>query len=851
MQSQSKGYLFLVIVLALTVLSGWAYTVKDYNLGLDVRGGARITFTMDTEKLTPEQRQRIGQVRANLVSILNRRVGKTLGVTEGNVQQKGSSDFIVELPGEKDVQRAIDTLGSSASIQLYHAKNVETEKAAFREYQIAPTSEKTSNPEVWFRRKRGTDAGKDLKPGDPEYAKMIEGWTLILQGDDLANATPSVQGNSTVPLMTFSGEGAKKLEDWSRKYYNRRENIAFVMDGRVLSIAGVKDGARLSDNAFIEGQFDPIYVKNLTDLLNSGALPVDLKVTSRAVVESTLGKPALDMMVTAGLISFAVIALFMVVYYVLPGVVALIALCLYVLFTLTVLKLIGATFSLASIAGFILSVGMAVDANILVFERVKEEMREGRQLMTSVELGFKRALPAIFDSNACTILTGLVLVNLGTGPVKGFASTLIIGVLISFFTAISVTRSLLVFIVGSGIGKNEKWFGLGRQWFGEGLEKDAHHKPLQIVNKAGRYFLISILTIIPGAIFMFMGGFKPNVEFQGGFEAVYKVGANVTAEQVYKSLESNGIKGSNVKFQSDNLNGRQVSITVPASAGVQAGDAAADKRIAEAAGVDPTQRLSFTEVGPSVQKETIENAVKGVILSSLLIIVYLTIRFGVALGGIRSGLKFGLSAILALVHDILVVLGVAAIVGYFAGWEISALFLTAMLTMIGFSVHDTIVIFDRIRENLRRQIKGEDFGNLCNRSITQSIARSINTSMTVIVTLAILVFFGTATIELKFFCLTMLVGILSGTYSSIFNAAPILYLWDRSIAKRKGEEYSLIGEAQREMDRARALQVQIEQERSGSTGAGEERAGSYSQVRRRSSAVTKAARPVDEDDDRP
>lgn len=847
MQSQSKGYLFLLIVLALGGLSGWAYYKTNYVFGLDIQGGSRITFQMDTEQLSPEQRQRLGSVRANLVKILTSRVGKTLGVVEGNVIPKGQDQFIVELPGEKDVNKAIETLGSSASIQLYHAKNVVSPKSEFREWEVIPEDKSVGgSPEVWFTRKRGADAGKEFKPGDPEYKKMIEGWDIILQGDDLENAIPQMQGTGTVPFMKFSSEGAKKLEAWSRRYYNRGEMIAFVMDGRVLSIAHVKDGAKLSDNAVIEGKFDPGYVKTLTDLLNAGALPVDLTVTSRSVVESTLGKPALDMMMKAGIISFVVIALFLLVYYLVPGFVALVALALYVLFTITALKLLNATFSLAAIAGFILSVGMAVDANILVFERVKEEIREGKQLMTAVELGFKRALPAIVDSNLCTILTGLVLLNLGTGPVKGFATALIIGVLISLFTAITVTRSLLVFVVGAGIGNDAKWFGINRQWFGEGIERDAKRKPLQIVNNSTRYFLISLALIVPGLIFIGLGGFKPSVEFAGGYEAVYKAPANLTSEEVYKKLEASGIKGANVKFQSDDINGRQVSITVPSSDQIKAGDPEAAATIASKAGVTG-EMLSFVEVGPTVQKEAVENAIKAVIISCLLIVLYLTFRFGFALGGMKTGIKFGASAMVALVHDVIIVLGLAAMMGYFFGWEISALFLTAMLTMIGFSVHDTIVIFDRIRENLRRQIKGEDFGNLCNRSITQSLARSINTSAIVMVTLAILVIWGTATVDLKFFCLTMLIGIAAGTYSSIFNAAPVLYLWDRAIGRRKGEEFTLIAEAQRDHDRMRAAALQVEQEQRMTS---DERTASYSQVRRRSSAVTRATRTLDEDEDK-
>ena len=334
---------------------------------------------------------------------------------------------------------------------------------------------------------------------------------------------------------------------------------------------------------------------------------------------------------------------------------------------------------------------------------------------------------------------------------------------------------------------------------------------------------------------------------QALMKAGFKAPANLSYDQALANLDKNGFKGANVKFAS--VEGeRVVFVTVPSTPELKVGDEGSKAKIATAVGVEPAGMLSFTEIGPSVADETIRNAVMGIVISSLLIVLWLTIRFGVALGGLRSGIKFGLSAIGALVHDILVVVGVAAIVGKLLGWEVSALFITAMLTVIGFSVHDTIVIFDRIRENLRRQQRGEDFAHLCNRSITQSFARSINTSMTVIATLIVLIIAGTATPDLKFFCVTMLVGIVSGTYSSIFNAAPILYLWDRATGKVKGEEHTLIAEAQREQARMRAIAMEVERERQATQGEPAATRSTYSQVRRRSSAVSKGTQTLDDDE---
>lgn len=919
---QNRSYLFLLLVLALGGLSGWLYSATKPHYGLDVSGGIRLIYKLDLEQVKQLGRDP-SEVADQIAGILEKRGAGIGGATEVSVARKGVDEVIVELPGATDIEEARKIMGSSAKMAMYHAKNLSTAKYSTREYMDQP-SEDPNNPIVYFVRQGGS---KVIKPGDPEYARIIKGWgDPILSGVDLAEAGSRLEGENYVPTMRFAPSGADKISAWCDKYYNQGEKLAYVLDGKVLNVAPLAQGARIRDEAYIQGSFSSKYVNSLKDLLNAGALPVELKELSYQHVDPTIGKQALGQIAPpsgilgAGAIAFGVVAIFLISYYAFPGVVAVLALSLYVLFTVSVLKAINATFSLAAIAGFILSVGMAVDANILVFERFKEEMKRGRTLHSAIELGFKRALPAIFDSNACTILTSLVLSSLGTGPVKGFATTLIIGVAISLFTAVFVTRSLLVFFVDSGVATNPKWYAVERNWFKK-LEARADTQPLQVVEKAKKWFLISAATIV--VFFFFLGGFKLNVEFQGGYEALYSLSTQPEANTVYAAnLEKNGMPGGNVKFAStspellsiqfadatkivgadkadavatalgkpgakpvsQSLNGNKLDVTFAvddldlptAKDGI--GKLAAvttlgeytwsskidpafkrnlvyvtvppnkliepiknsderSKLIAEKAGLTGVSNRGFTEIGPMVRAETIRNAILAVIFSSGLIIVYLAFRFGFSLGGFIPGLRFGSSAILALFHDILVVIGSAAFVGTIFGWEISALFITAMLTVIGFSVHDTIVIFDRIRENLRKPEKGHDLGFVMDRSITQSFARSLNTSMTVVVTLAILIAFGTATPDLKFFCVAMLVGIVSGTYSSIYNASPILYLWDKAVSK-KDPKKGLIGLALEEQAKARIMNTQVKtaaapQVQSEQTGR------SYGQVRRRASAQEK------------
>lgn len=851
----SRSYLFLGLVVFLTALAGFLYRYSTYHLGLDIKGGVRLTYQMDLSKLPKDQ---LETARATTVTILQNRASRNLGVQEAAVQLKGEDQVIVELPGYQDVEQARKVIGTSAQIIFYDARNFPANNRNWAPYTSRDNQANSDNPEVDFVTKDGTVIKPTItdSPGhtvpNPAYLAVIKDWVVIAAGTDLSKAQMAGQPNGNYwPEMLFTSDGAQKMERWSRANQNSGEQLAAVLDGICISMAPLKEGAILSNEAVIEGNFSTPYVRNLVDLLNSGALPVTLTVLSEAKVDPSIGVNALNQILLAGLIAAGLIAVFMMAYYVFPGIVAVIALALYILFTLTALKWIDATFSLAAIAGFILSVGMAVDANILVFERLKEELRAGRTLEQAIELGFRRALPAIVDSNACTILTALVLVNLGTGPVKGFATTLIIGVAISLFTAVMVTRSLLIFFVGSGIGNHPSWYGLKHQWFGGKLETSANTKPLQVVNKAGRYFLISGLTIVPGIIFALMGGLKGNVEFSGGSEAVYSItGQNVTASQVVANLERAGYKGANATVGSsvDPNTGqptRQVYVTVPTDKQLLQDPTAARNAIASAAGLSPVPDLGITRVSGTVQKETISNAIWGVVLSSALIILYLSLRFGLALGGFVIGFRFAASTILALIHDILVVIGLAAVMGYLAGWEVSALFISAMLTVIGFSTHDTIVIFDRIRENLRRPLANEDVGNLINRSITQSFARSINTSMTVIATLALLIGIGSATPDLKLFNAAMLVGIISGTYSSIFNASPILYLWDKAIGKKHPDK-TLLGIA-----KANKVNVRITaapQAAPATPAVAPAAAGAYGQVkRRRASDVERSRRSIDDD----
>ena len=863
---QKRSYYFLLFVVVLGIISGILYTRVPYKLGLDVKGGIRFTYAVHLAKGVNSANESMDQVLSKTQRILQNRISGAGGLAESTIYTKntgGVSQVIVEIPGVSDPDKAQKMIGTSASLKVYWAKTVNPANPAitYREYSPLNSGQDSGVPSVDFV---DNNTHETLKPGDPGYKKMLDSWQLLATGNDIKNAQPHDVGNGHYqPDINFNSKAGNVLQQWSIAHKDQGEQVAFVLDGTVLQIAPVAKGQNLGSQITVEGTFSTNWVKSLCSLINAGSLPVDLHLVGSETISPSIGALALSKMIFAGSIAFGVICLFLIVYYGLPGFVAAVALSLYVLFTLTVLKLLGSTFSLAAISGFVLSVGMAVDANILVFERFKEEIKRGRDLHKALELGFRRALSAIIDSNACSIITALILAYFGTGPVKGFATALALGVAISFFTAVSVTRSLLFFLTDSGLGNNTKLYALNRNWFGEHLEERANSQPLNVVNRAKTWFAITSLFIIGGAIFLATGGLKFNVEFLGGLEATYiRTNDFPSQQKILQNLASNGVKGANVQFsENPKLNQKYVDITVPGKGFGNLNETQRNQVLIKDAGLPPnSQTVSSSFVGPEVQKEVTNDAIYGVVFSFLAIILYLGLRFGFMVGSVKNGMRFGLTAIIAGAKDVFVIFGVAAFIGKILSWELSSLFIPAMLTVIGYTVHDKIVIFDRIRENLRSPLPGETFEHLANRSVTQSIARSINTAAAVVVTLLILAIFGTTTNDLKFFLIIMVSGIAWGTYSSIFTAAPLLNWWENVIGKKYGPTATLLESARQEISRERIVVKPVV------VGAGASVNGNapssatqsatnpvqpsqYGQVRRRASAVERSKRIIDEDDD--
>ncbi len=768
--SPQKNRMMLAFILVLSIVSA-LITFKDKlpligdthaRFGLDIQGGMRVVLRAKKEDYKGGRwsADNLEAVRR----ILENRVNST-GVAEPVIITKPDDQVIVELPGLKNKDEALNQLQSTASLQFYLLPQLES-----KEWSISRQTDPKTKEDIEVLVSSST--GQPLTPAQLDAA--IFSRDPIVTGKDLlprSRAVPSPSSGKPIIEFEFNQEGARIFEQTTRA--NIGKHLAIFLDKRLLTAPNIN--GPIAGRGIIEGAFTVESAKALSEQLNAGALPVPLSLEEVRDIEATLGRESVALTTKAGVIGLILVLVFMLWKYKLPGILANAALLLYTLFSLAIFKgglawfgIDPVTLTLPGIAGFILSIGMAVDANILIFERLKEELLSGKTLRNAIETGFKRAFTAIFDSNVCTVMTCLVLFNFGTGPIRGFAMTLGLGVLISMFTAITVTRTFLYALVSMGFAQKPEFYG---------IKEGATHTEYHFMQKARLFLGISFAIIIPGLLFWGAGGIKKSIDFQGGTELVIPFSQKHTAPDVQSALIALGdkYKDSRVVVSNESNDVCRVYITTVKLTDQERGTIVTS--LTQKLGTLANgQKESYANVSGVISAELVGNAIKAVLFASLLILFYLAFRFSI--GGYKEGLKYGACALAALLHDVAVVWGAFAILGKLFDWQIDSLFVTAMLTVIGFSVHDTIVVFDRIRENLQHRIRGESFMDLTDRSISQTLARSINTSLTVIITLAALFFFGGSSIHQ--FTGALLIGILSGTYSSIFNASVLLVLWKKN-----------------------------------------------------------------------
>ncbi len=851
--------------------------------GLDLQGGMRVTLEPDYAKVDPHDRGDVGRQMPTVRDVLENRVN-SFGLSGSLVQLKGNNQVLITLPGVKDPQKALDQISKVAQLEFRHLQQVDPQGGTSRRYSmhITPGSTANGGHDVYTFTESGS--GKPVPQAD-----VLKDSPKILDGKYLeAKSASEIDPQNGEPIVTFEfkPDGARSFGQFTTD--NRGEILGIVLDNELISAPRINEPIT-EGKGRISGGFKTMdEARTLANLLNSGSLPVPLRPAETQIVGATLGQDSVRRSVEAGAIGLGLVLLFMVLYYWLPGVIACIALLFYAVLTFWIFKGLPfvagheppfpqITLDLPGITGFILSVGMAVDANILIFERLKEELRSGKTLHAAVDAGFNRAFTSIFDSNVTTWIVCAVLIYFGKPMIRGFAVTLALGVAVSMFTAITVTRTILHLVMNMSWARNERLYALHSGWLATVFPQARQGAVLHVFAKRNIYLGLSALTAAVALVFILMTplghGLQPGIDFTGGtsIEAAFH-SPNVTRDQVHAAVAQAGVKDASIaiarsttpwskvtidatdvdpntqtkvipdhlenganlkgfdpqayttrvdgtKFHAEatftdpvkpedvrnallsklnptdiapTLKGLNVTVTpVPTAVPValiqshrltpeQQSEVRKQLNTLGGGVVQPLYQESF--IGPSVAREVTLSGILSVIVASLAIILYLAFRF--AIGGFMNGLKFGSCAVIALVHDVGIIIGLFALLGGLLHWQVDSLFVTACLTVLGFSVHDTIVVYDRIRENLMHRGKGETFADVSDRSITQTFDRSINTSFTVLLVVAALAIFGGASV--RQFNVALLFGIAIGTYSSIFVASPLVVLWENRSASRTG-----------------------------------------------------------------
>ena len=695
--SKGKGLIGLLILLIAVGLFGFlGYdTMDDIKLGLDLAGGVSITYQAVEEDPGQEE-------MSDTIYKLQQRVQNYS--TEAEVYQEGNNRINIDIPGVSDANAILEELG---------------------------------------------------KPGSLIFAD--ENGQVLLTGDQVASAKAGVidQGGGAkgyIVSLTFTEEGSKAFADATAANVGKR--IAIIYDGQIYSNPVVRE-AISGGQCQIDGMVDYEEANDLAATIRIGSLSLELEELRSNVVGAKLGQEAISTSLKAGAVGFGIVVVFMIAAYLIPGVAASIALALYVGLIVILLSAFEVTLTLPGIAGIILSVGMAVDANVIIFTRIKEELGVGKTVHSAIKTGFNKALSAIVDGNITTLIAAAVLYFRGSGTVKGFATTLAIGIVLSMFTALFVTRGALMALYHLGFDQ-AKFYGIkkdGRVW--------------NFLGKKKLCFLISIVMVVAGWAAMglnrtqtgkalnygmdFTGGTSTNVTFNEDLSLedisskVVPVVSKITGDADVQTQKVAGTNEVIIKTKTLNVDQRQ----------------ALEDAMVENFGVE-AEKITAESISGAVSAEMKQDALWAVIVATILMLLYIWFRF--------KNIKFAASAILALVHDVLVVLTFYAV----AKWSVGSTFIACMLTIVGYSINATIVIFDRIRENLAAGRNKETLEELVNKSITQTVTRSINTSLTTFIMVFVLYLMGVSAI--REFALPLMVGIVCGTYSSVCVTGALWYV---------------------------------------------------------------------------
>ncbi|WP_226037010.1 protein translocase subunit SecDF [Aquibacillus saliphilus] len=729
------AFFLIVLVFAATIGTTITGVTKDIKLGLDLQGGFEILY--EVQPIDKDQEVTTKVLEAT-TEALRERVD-VLGVSEPNFNIEGEDRIRVQLAGVDDQTEARELMATSARL-------------SFRDV----------NDHEYLN-------GSDIKQGsasqdfDPNNNQPIV--TLTLND-------PSKFGEVTEEISEMPIPNNRLVIWMDYEEGDSYEEEVQKEDPKFISDPGVSE--RLTQaNVMISGNFTVESAQRLADILNAGSLPVNLEEKYSTSVGAQFGLQAMDKTIFAGALGVALIFIFMIAYYRFPGLIATITLSIYIYLVLLVFELMNGVLTLPGIAALILGVGMAVDANIITYERIKEELKQGKTIRSAFKAGNSNSLSTIFDANFTTLIAATVLFIFGTSSVKGFATLLIVSIVLSFVTAVFGSRLFLgLWVKSKFLNKRPGWFGVNKKDIKDisdktELEPTVFGRKFDFVSNRKKFFSISIILVLAGIICLSVFRLNLGIDFTSGSRVEINTEvSNITADEISEGFEELELTPKNVVISGDDS---------------EIGVARFDKdlgpdtiaEIKEYFSNEYGSEPNVSTVSPVVGQELAKNAVLAVLYASIGIIIYVTLRFE---------FYFALTAIIALLHDAFFILALFSITRL----EFDITIIAAILTIVGYSINDTIVTFDRIRENLKlkKRIKSfKELAGIINKSLMQTLARSINTVITVVFAAVMLLVFGASSITN--FAFALVVGLLAGTYSSLFIAAQIWLVWRGKNLKEK------------------------------------------------------------------
>lgn len=747
---KKQGIVVLVITALVLGLLGFTCAVgfgptgtgaaKNIKTGLDLSGGVSITYeTSDPNPSSEDMSDTIYKLQQRVAEYSN----------ESQVYQEGSNRINIEIPGVSDANTILQDLGTPGALYFISQNAADGTTANY----------------VWSDTEGNFVLNRSLE-------EMEADGSIVMNGNDVKSAEAGARqnqtgtGNDYIVSLTLTEEGTEKFAEATTSAYQNSESIGIYYDGEFVSVPRVNEPIT-GGQCEISGSATMEEAKNLASFIRIGGLKLELNELRSNVVGAQLGVDAIRTSLIAGAIGLAIVILFMIIVYLVPGIVAGIALLIYTGLVLLFLNAFDLTLTLPGIAGIILGIGMAVDANVIIYARIREEVTAGKSVKGAIHSGFKKAMSAILDGNITTLIAAAVLGWLGTGSVRGFAMTLALGIVVSMFTALVVSRLVINAMYAVGI-RDAKFYA-----------REKKQRTYDFIGKKKIFFIISIVLVLVAPVTMGVmsaqgkGALNYSLEFKGGTSTTVTFPEDMTIADLDSqvkpvvqevtgdaNISTQKVVGSNevvIKTRSLNVEERQEL----------------NRLLISEFGVDEATIVA-ENISSTVSKEMRNDAVLAVVVATICMLLYIWFRF--------KDVRFASSAVLALIHDVLVVLGFYAV----ARISVGNTFIACMLTIVGYSINATIVIFDRIRENMVGVRNDEQLKEVVNNSISQTLTRSIYTSLTTFVMVAVLFILGVSSI--REFAMPIMAGIICGAYSSVCVTGSLWYVMKTKLNGRKAKK---------------------------------------------------------------